>query len=100
MGVAQKHLASQYDKPDFPIFDNRIYAIVSDGDMMEGITHEAASIAGHLQLDNLIYLYDDNEISIEGSTDITFTENVTDRFIAYGWHVQEVGGPYSANRER
>ena len=88
MAVAQKHMAAVFNKPDFPIFDNRIYAIVSDGDMMEGITHEAASIAGHLQLDNLIYLYDDNEISIEGSTDITFTENVPDRFIAYGWHVQ------------
>ena len=92
MAVAQKHLASLFNKPDFPIFDNRIYAIVSDGDMMEGISHEAASIAGHLQLDNLIYLYDDNEISIEGSTDITFTENVPDRFKAYGWHVQDIDG--------
>jgi transketolase len=92
MAVAQKHLASIFNKPNFPIFDNRIYAIVSDGDMMEGITHEAASIAGHLQLDNIIYLYDDNEISIEGSTDITFTENVPDRFKAYGWHVQVIDG--------
>lgn len=92
MAVAQKHMAALFNKPDFPIFDNRIYAIVSDGDMMEGITHEAASIAGHLQLDNIIYLYDDNEISIEGSTDITFTENVPDRFKAYGWHVQDIDG--------
>ena len=92
MAVAQKHLASLFNKPDFPLFDNWIYAIVSDGDMMEGITHEAASIAGHLQLDNIIYFYDDNEISIEGSTDITFTENVPDRFKAYGWHVQDIDG--------
>lgn len=92
MAVAQKHLAAHFNKPDFPVFDNYIYAIVSDGDMMEGISHEAASIAGNLQLDNLIYLYDDNEISIEGSTDITFTESVPDRFKAYGWHVQVVDG--------
>jgi transketolase len=92
MAVAQKHLATLFNKPDFPIFNSRIYAIVSDGDMMEGISHEAASIAGHLQLDNIIYLYDDNEISIEGSTDITFTENVSERFKAYGWHVQDIDG--------
>ncbi|MDF1513040.1 MAG: transketolase, partial [Anaerolineae bacterium] len=92
MAVAQKHLAALFNQPEFPIFDNRIYAIVSDGDMMEGITHEAASIAGHLQLDNIIYFYDDNEISIEGSTDITFRESVPDRFKAYGWHVQDING--------
>jgi transketolase len=92
MAIAQKHLAVHFNKPDYPVFDNKIYSIVSDGDMMEGITHEAASIAGHLHLDNLIYLYDDNEISIEGSTDITFTENVGERFKAYGWHVQDIDG--------
>jgi transketolase len=88
--IAQKHLAARYNKPGFELFDYRIYAITSDGDMMEGVTSEAASLAGHLQLGNLIYLYDDNHISIEGSTDITFNEDVSARFRAYGWHVQEV----------
>jgi transketolase len=88
--IAQKHLAARYNKPGFELFDYRIYAITSDGDMMEGVTSEAASLAGHLQLGNLIYLYDDNHISIEGSTDITFNEDVSARFKAYGWHVQEV----------
>jgi transketolase len=88
--IAQKHLAARYNKPGYELFDYRIYAIVSDGDMMEGVTSEAASLAGHLQLGNLIYLYDDNHISIEGSTDITFNEDVSARFKAYGWHVQEV----------
>ena len=92
MAIAQKHLAARFDKPGFPIFEHKIYALVSDGEMMEGATHEAASLAGHLGLDNLIYLYDDNEISIEGSTDITFTEDVPARFRAYGWQVQEIDG--------
>jgi transketolase len=89
-GIAQKYLAARYNKPGFPIFDYHVYVICSDGDMMEGVTSEAASLAGHLELGNLIYLYDDNHISIEGSTDITFNENVSARFAAYGWHVQEV----------
>jgi|EP01037_Dinobryon_pediforme_P007211 transketolase len=88
--IAQKHLASRYNKPGFDIFNYHVYAIVSDGDMMEGVTSEAASLAGHLELGNLIYLYDDNHISIEGATDITFNEDVSERFRAYGWHVQEV----------
>lgn len=88
--IGQYHLAARYNKPDFPIFDYKIYAICSDGDMMEGITSEAASLAAHLQLGNLIYFYDDNHISIEGSTDLTFTEDVAQRFLAYGWHVQVV----------
>jgi transketolase len=88
--IAQKHLAARYNKPNFPIFDYHIYVICSDGDMMEGVTSEAASLAGHLELGNMIYLYDDNHISIEGSTDITFNEDVSKRFEAYGWHVQEV----------
>lgn len=92
MAIAQKHFAARFDKPGFPIFEHKIYALVSDGEMMEGATHEAASLAGHLGLDNLIYLYDDNEISIEGSTDITFTEDVPARFRAYGWQVQEIDG--------
>ncbi len=90
MAIAEKHLAARFNRPDFSIFDHYVYAIVSDGDMMEGISHEAASLAAHLGLDNLIYFYDDNEISIEGSTDLTFTEDVGARFRAYGWHVQDV----------
>src|SRR6185503_10848863 len=88
--IAQKHLAARYNKPGFDIFNYKIYAICSDGDLMEGVTSEAASIAGHLELGNIIYLYDDNHISIEGDTDITFNEDVAKRFEAYGWHVQTV----------
>ncbi|WP_118951974.1 transketolase [Taibaiella helva] len=90
MAIAQKHLAATYNKPEFPLFDYHIYAICSDGDMMEGVTSEAASLAGHLELGNIIYLYDDNHISIEGSTDIAFNEDVGKRFEAYRWHVQIV----------
>jgi transketolase len=92
MAIVAKHLAALFNRKDFPIFDHTIYAIVSDGDLMEGISHEAASLAGHLGLDNVIYLYDDNDISIEGCTDVTFTEDVAARFEAYGWHVQTVDG--------
>lgn len=88
--IAQKHLAGRYNKPGFNLFDYHIYAICSDGDMMEGVTSEAASLAGHLELGNIIYIYDDNKISIEGSTDITFNEDVDKRFQAYGWHTQFV----------
>jgi len=92
MAIAERFLAAKFNKPGFPIFDHYVYAIVSDGEMMEGLSHEAASLAGHLGLGKIIYLYDDNDISIEGSTDITFTEEVPGRFRAYGWHVQEVDG--------
>jgi len=88
--IAQKYIAARYNKPGYDIFDYNIYAIVSDGDLMEGISSEAASIAGHLKLGNLIYLYDDNHISIEGDTNITFTEDTVKRFEAFGWHVQVV----------
>lgn len=88
--IAQKYLAARYNKPGFDLFDYKIYAICSDGDMMEGVTSEAASLAGHLELGNIIYLYDDNHISIEGSTDIAFNEDVAKRFEAYNWHVQVV----------
>ncbi len=88
--IAQKHLAARYNKPGFSLFDYSIYAICSDGDMMEGVTSEAASLAGHLCLGNLIYLYDDNHISIEGSTGIAFSEDVSKRFESYNWHVQVV----------
>ena len=86
----KKHLAARYNKPGFDLFDYHVYAIVSDGDMMEGVTSEAASLAGHLELGNIIYLYDNNHISIEGATDITFNEDVSARFRAYGWHVQDL----------
>ncbi|MEO8446620.1 MAG: transketolase [bacterium] len=88
--IAQKFLAAKYNKPGFEIFDYNIYAICSDGDLMEGISSESASYAGHLRLGNLIYLYDDNHISIEGKTEITFTEDTAKRFEAFGWHVQIV----------
>ena len=88
--IAQKHIAARFNKPGFEIFDYNIYAICSDGDLQEGVSAEAASLAGHLQLGNLIYLYDDNHISIEGNTNISFTEDVAMRFEAYGWHVAVV----------
>jgi transketolase len=90
MGIAQKHLAALFNRKGFPVIDHFIYAIVSDGDLMEGVSYEASSLAGHLKLDNLIYLYDDNKITIDGSTDLAFSEDVTKRFEAIGWHVLEV----------
>jgi transketolase len=90
MAIAERFLAAQFNRPGYSVVDHFTYAITSDGDLMEGISSEAASLAGHLKLGKLIYLYDDNHISIEGDTAITFTENVEDRFKAYGWHVQRV----------
>ena len=90
MGIAQKHLAAQFNKKGFPVIDHFIYCICSDGDLMEGVSYESSSLAGHLKLDNLIYLYDDNNITIDGSTDLAFTEDVTKRFEALGWEVSEV----------
>jgi len=90
MGIAQKHLATVFNRRGFPVVDNYIYCICSDGDLMEGVSYEAASLAGHLKLDNLIYLYDDNQITIDGSTDLAFTEDRTKRFEAAGWHVLDV----------
>ena len=90
MGIASAHLAAKFNKRGFPVVDNYIYCICSDGDLMEGVSYEAASLAGHLRLGNLIYLYDDNKITIDGSTDLAFTEDVTKRFEACGWHVSEV----------
>lgn len=90
MAIAETHLASRFNRPGHDIFEYYIYAIVTDGDLMEGISSEAASIAGHLKLGKIIFLYDDNDISIDGSTALTFTENVGARFEAYGWHVQHV----------
>lgn len=90
MAIAQKYMAARYNQPDFDIFDYKIYAICSDGDLMEGVSAEAASLAGHLALGNIIYLYDDNHITIEGDTDLAFDEDVAKRFEAYGWHVQSI----------
>lgn len=90
MAIAEQHLAATFNKPGHEIVDHFTFGIVTDGDMMEGISSEAASLAGHLKLGKLIYLYDDNKITIEGSTKITFTEDVAKRFEAYGWHVQWV----------
>lgn len=88
--IAQKYMAARFNKPNFDLFDYSIYAICSDGDLMEGVTAEAASLAGHLKLGNIIYLYDDNHISIEGDTEITFSDDTAQRFESYGWHVQEL----------
>jgi transketolase len=90
MAIAQAHLAATFNKPGHELIQSYIYGIVTDGDLMEGISSEAASMAGHLSLGRLIYLYDDNHISIDGSTDLAFTENRNARFEAYGWHVQTV----------
>ena len=90
MAIAQQYLVSRYNKPGFELFDYSIYSICSDGDIMEGVASEAASIAGHLQLGQLVYLYDDNHITIEGETSLAFNEDVAERFRAYGWHVQSV----------
>lgn len=88
--LAESMLAAKYNKPDFPVIDHYTYGLVSDGDLMEGVASEAASLAGTLGLGKLIYLYDDNKITIEGSTDIAFTECVETRFKAYGWQVLRV----------
>ncbi len=88
MGIAQKYLAAYFNRPGREIVDYKIYVLVSDGDLMEGVASEAASLAAHLGLDNLIYLYDNTKISIEGSTDVAFTEDRGKRFEAYGWSVQ------------
>ena len=87
MAIAEKWLGEHYNRPGYEIINHFTYAIVSDGDLQEGVASEAASLAGTLRLGKLIYLYDDNDISIEGNTDIAFAENVAQRFQAYGWHV-------------
>ena len=88
--MAEAHLAAEFNKTGHSIVNHYTYAIVTDGDLMEGVASEAASLAGHLKLGKMIYLYDDNHISIEGSTDIAFTEDRAKRFEAYGWHVLKI----------
>jgi len=90
MAIAEAHLAAEFNRAGHDIVDHFVYAIVTDGDLMEGVSSEAASLAGHLQLGKLIYLYDNNHISIDGSTDLAFTEDRLKRFEAYGWHVKVV----------
>ena len=90
MALAAERLAAEFNRPGHDIVDHRIYGIVSDGDLMEGVAAEAASLAGHLKLGRLVYLYDDNQITIDGSTDLAFSEDVLARFDAYGWHTQRV----------
>jgi len=92
MAIAERKLATQFNRPDFGIVDHFTFVMAGDGDMMEGVSHEACSLAGHLQLSKLIMLYDDNHISIDGPTDLSFTEDRLARFAAYGWHVQQVDG--------
>ncbi|HXH49320.1 MAG TPA: transketolase [Terriglobia bacterium] len=90
MAIAEKYLAAHFNRPGHELVNYKIYAIVSDGDLMEGVASEAASLAGHLGLSNLVYLYDDNHISIEGDTKLAFTESRAKRFEAYGWFVQQI----------
>ncbi|RMF91873.1 MAG: transketolase, partial [Nitrospinota bacterium] len=90
MAIAERFLATSFNRPGFPLVDHYTYAIVSDGDLMEGVSAEAASLAGMLGLGKLVYLYDENHISIEGETHLAFTENVKQRFAAYGWQVLRV----------
>jgi transketolase len=98
MAIAEKWLAARYNRPGFELFNYRVYALCGDGCMMEGISSEAASLAGHLKLDNLCWIYDNNHITIEGQTDIAFTEDVAGRFLAYGWNVIRVGDANDLDR--
>jgi transketolase len=91
MAIAERWLAQHFNKPGFQVFDYDVYAMCSDGDMMEGVTSEAASLAGHLMLGNLCWIYDNNRVTIEGHTDIAFSDDVAARFLAYGWNVHRVG---------
>ncbi len=87
MAMAERWFAGRYNRPDFPLYDYRVYALCGDGDMMEGVSGEAASVAGHLKLSNLVWVYDSNHITIEGKTDLAFSEQVGKRFEGYGWNV-------------
>jgi transketolase len=98
MAIAQKWLADRYNRPGFAIFDYDIYVVCGDGCLMEGVTAEAASLAGHLGLDNLCWVYDNNHITIEGQTSLAFTEDVATRFLAYGWNVLRVGDANDLDR--
>lgn len=90
LALGEAHLAARFNRPELEVFSNHTYAIVSDGDLQEGVSHEAASLAGHLGLGKLIWLYDDNNVQLDSMTDMSFTDDTTGRFEAYGWHVQSV----------
>lgn len=92
MAMAEAHLAERFNQPEHILVDHYVYGIVSDGDLMEGVSHEAASLAGHLKLGKIVYLYDDNSITIDGGTDRSFSDKTLKRFKSYGWHVQEIDG--------
>src|SRR5216684_2864919 len=98
MAIAQQWLANRYNRPGFEIFNYNIYSVCGDGCLMEGISSEAASLAAHLGLDNLCWIYDNNHITIEGNTRIAFTEDVAARFLAYGWNVLRVGDANDVDR--
>jgi len=98
MAIAEGWLANRYNRPDFEIFGYNIYAVCGDGCMMEGVSSEAASLAGHLALDNLCWIYDNNHITIDGNTRITFTEDIAARFLGYGWNVLRVGDANDIDR--
>ena len=90
LALGERHLAARFNDPELPLFDHRTFVIASDGDLMEGISHEAASLAGHLRLGRLVVLYDDNRISIEGPTSLAYSDDVGARFAGYGWRVLHV----------
>jgi len=92
LAIGQKFFAATFNTPEFPVSDHKVYAIVSDGDLQEGISHEAAGLAGHLGLDNLVWFYDDNNVSIEGLTSLSYSDNVPARFQGYNWHVISING--------
>ena len=98
MAIAERWLAKHFNRPDFTVFDYDVYAMCGDGDMMEGVTSEAASLAGHLMLGNLCWIYDSNRVTIEGHTDLAFSEDVAARFLAYGWNVKLVGDANDTER--
>jgi transketolase len=98
MAIAERWLAKRFNRPDFTVFDYDVYAICGDGDMMEGVASEAASLAGHLMLGNLCWIYDSNRITIEGHTDLAFSDDVAARFLAYGWNVERLGDANDTGR--
>src|SRR5215468_8903129 len=98
MAIAARWLAQHFNRPDFPLFDYNVYVLCSDGDMMEGVSSETASIAGHQGLGNLCWIYDSNRVTIEGHTDLAFSEDVAARFLAYGWNVRRVGDANDTER--
>ena len=98
MAIAGRWLARHFNRPDFAMFDYDVYVLCSDGDMMEGVSSEAASLAGHLMLGNLCWIYDSNRVTIEGHTDLAFSDDVAARFLAYGWNVRRVGDANDTER--